>query len=97
MSRPRWSERLAVAQASRARSDALRRRRVVERVEGVHVVVDGQPLINFCSNDYLGLAGSLDAISALQEAAAWHGVGSGASALVSGYHVLHARFEREAA
>jgi 8-amino-7-oxononanoate synthase len=97
MSRPRWSERLAVAQASRARSDALRRRRVVERVEGAHVVVDGQPLINFCSNDYLGLAGSLDAVSALQEAAAWHGVGSGASALVSGHHVLHARFEREAA
>ena len=97
MSRPRWSERLAVAQASRARSDALRRRRVVERVEGVHVVVDGQPLINFCSNDYLGLAGSLDAVSALQEAAAWHGVGSGASALVSGHHALHARFEREAA
>ena len=97
MSRPRWSERLAVAQASRARSDALRRRRVVERAEGTHVVVDGQPLINFCSNDYLGLAGSLDAVSAMQEAAAWHGVGSGASALVSGHHALHARFEREAA
>jgi 8-amino-7-oxononanoate synthase len=97
MSRPRWSERLAVAQASRARSDALRRRRVVERAEGSRVVVDGVPLVNFCSNDYLGLAGSLDAVSALQEAAAWHGVGSGASALVSGHHSLHARFEREAA
>ena len=97
MSRPRWSERLAVAQASRARSDALRRRRVVERAEGSRVVVDGVPLVNFCSNDYLGLAGSLDAVSALQEAAAWHGVGSGASALVSGHHALHARFEREAA
>lgn len=97
MSRPRWSERLAVAQASRARSDALRRRRVVERVEGARVIVDGRPLINFCSNDYLGLAGSLDAIAALQEAAAWNGVGSGASALVSGHHALHERFEREAA
>lgn len=97
MTRPRWTDRLAVAQASRARSDALRRRRVVERVEGMHVIVDGQPLVNFCSNDYLGLAGSLDAVSALQEAAAWHGVGSGASALVSGHHALHARFEREAA
>jgi 8-amino-7-oxononanoate synthase len=97
MSRPRWSERLAVAQASRARSDALRRRRVVERVEGARVIVDGRPLVNFCSNDYLGLAGSLDAVAALQEAAAWNGVGSGASALVSGHHALHERFEREAA
>ena len=97
MARPRWGERLAVAQARRARGDALRRRRVVERAEGSRVVVDGVPLVNFCSNDYLGLAGSLDAVSALQEAAAWHGVGSGASALVSGHHSLHARFEREAA
>lgn len=97
MMRSRWPDRLAVAQASRARSDTLRRRRVVERSEGARVIVDGRPLINFCSNDYLGLAGSLDAVSALQEAAAWHGVGSGASALVSGHHALHARFEREAA
>ncbi|HAI59981.1 MAG TPA: 8-amino-7-oxononanoate synthase [Xanthomonadaceae bacterium] len=97
MTRPRWNERLAVAQASRARSDAQRRRRTVERVEGARVVVDGVPLVNFCSNDYLGLAGSLDAVSALQEAAAWHGVGSGGSALVSGHHSAHARFERDAA
>lgn len=97
MPRPRWSERLAVAEAGRARSDALRRRRMVERAEGTRVIVDGHPLVNFCSNDYLGLAGSLDAVSALQEAAAWHGVGSGASALVSGHHALHARFERDAA
>ena len=97
MTRARWTERLAVAQASRARADGLRRRRVVEQIDGVRVRVDGHSLINFCSNDYLGLAASLDAVAALQEAAAWHGVGSGASALVSGHHALHAAFEREAA
>ncbi|GIX39266.1 MAG: 8-amino-7-oxononanoate synthase [Silanimonas sp.] len=97
MPRPRWPDRLAVAQTSRARSDALRRRRVVEQAEGMHVRVDGQSRLSFCSNDYLGLATSPDAVAALQEAAAWHGVGSGASALVSGHHALHARFEREAA
>ncbi|WP_028770874.1 8-amino-7-oxononanoate synthase [Silanimonas lenta] len=97
MPRPRWPDRLAVAQTSRARSDALRRRRVVEQAEGMHVRVDGQSLLSFCSNDYLGLATSLDAVAALQEAAARHGLGSGASALVSGHHALHARFEREAA
>jgi len=95
--RSRWSDRFAVAEAGRARSDALRRRRVVERRDGARVIVDGRPLINFCSNDYLGLAGALDAVAALQEAAARHGVGSAGSALVSGHHALHARFEREAA
>jgi len=95
--RARWPERLAAAESGRAGADAKRRRRVVERVDGPRVVVDGKPLLNFCSNDYLGLAGSLDAVAALQEAAAWHGVGSGGSALVSGHHALHAAFEREAA
>lgn len=97
MPRARWPDRLAVAQVQRARSDALRRRRVVERVDGPRVVVDGQPLVSFCSNDYLGLASSLEGAVALQDAAARHGLGSGGSALLGGHHALHAAFEREAA
>lgn len=97
MSRPRWDERLATAAAWRAGEDAQRRRRMVERVEGSRAVVDGRLLLNFCSNDYLGLAASTAGVAALQEAAAQHGLGSGGSALVCGHHALHARFEHEAA
>lgn len=97
MPRPRWDERLAAAEAERRRGDAQRRRRVVERAQGPRVVVDGRPLLQFCGNDYLGLAASAEAVRALCEAATRHGLGSGGSALVSGHHALHAAFEREAA
>mgnify|MGYP001463714009 CR=1 FL=1 len=97
MARTRLADRLAAARAERVAADATRVRRVVEAREGAKVLVDGRTLISFCGNDYLGLSQHLDVVAALQEAAAWHGVGSTGSALVSGHHAEHAAFEREMA
>ena len=97
MPRIRFADRIALARAERAARDALRPRRLVEGREGARVLVDGRPLVNFCGNDYLGLGQHLDVVAALQEAAAWHGVGSTGSALVCGHHAEHAAFEDEMA
>ena len=97
MARTRLADRLAAARAARVAADATRVRRVVEAREGAKVLVDGRTLISFCGNDYLGLSQHLDVVAALQEAAAWHGVGSTGSAGVSGHHAEHATFEREMA
>jgi 8-amino-7-oxononanoate synthase len=51
------------------------------------------PLLNFCSNDYLGLASHPVLVAALAEGAARHGVGSGASHLVSGHGAAHDALE----
>ena len=91
------TDRVLAARAERAASAALRPRRLIEARDGTRVRVDGRELVNFCSNDYLGLSQHLDVVSAFQEASAHHGVGSGGSALVSGHHAEHAAFEREAA
>ena len=96
-SRPRLLDRVNAARAERAAKGLLRTRRLIEAREGMKVKLDGRELVNFCSNDYLGLSQHLDVISALQESAAWQGVGSGASALVSGYQFEHAALERECA
>jgi 8-amino-7-oxononanoate synthase len=48
-----------------------------------------QQLINFCSNDYLGLASHSNVIHAMQTAAQHYGVGSGASHLVTGHCRVH--------
>jgi 7-keto-8-aminopelargonate synthetase-like enzyme len=42
-------------------------------------------LVNFCSNDYLGLANHPEVTRAFVDAASKHGVGSGASHLVTGH------------
>ncbi|WP_339738884.1 8-amino-7-oxononanoate synthase [uncultured Maricaulis sp.] len=72
------------------------RRHIVETdgLDAVRVEQDGQTLLNFCSNDYLGLSRHPEVIAAAQDAAARHGTGSGASRLVTGGHPL--LFELEA-
>lgn len=71
-----------------------RQRFAIESMQGTRVVVDGESLLNFCSNDYLGLASHPDVIAAAQEGAARWGVGSGASHLVCGHFSVHEALEQ---
>ncbi|GAB3124785.1 aminotransferase class I/II-fold pyridoxal phosphate-dependent enzyme [Novispirillum itersonii] len=57
------------------------------------VTRNGQPLINFSSNDYLGLAHHPALAAAAARAAADHGTGATASRLVSGTLPLHDALE----
>jgi 8-amino-7-oxononanoate synthase len=50
-------------------------------------------VVNFCSNDYLGLAKHPTVVGAFQEAATKYGVGSGASHLVTGHGPEHEALE----
>ncbi len=59
--------------------------------------LDGRLVQNFCSNDYLGLSQHADVIAAFRQAAAEHGVGSGAAHLLGGHSVEHQALERELA
>jgi 8-amino-7-oxononanoate synthase len=58
-----------------------------------HPTVDGFTLKAFCSNDYLGFANHPDLITALAEGAKLYGAGSGASHLISGHSIAHAKLE----
>jgi 8-amino-7-oxononanoate synthase len=60
-------------------------------------LVDGRPLLNFSSNDYLGLSQHPDVIAALASAAREHGAGSGAAHLLGGHSAEHAALESELA
>ena len=61
------------------------------------IMVDGTSQHNFCSNDYLGLAGHPDIAKALQWGADQYGTGSGASHLISGHSQAHEQLEQELA
>lgn len=75
----------------------LRQRRVLQSPQGVEVEVDGQRLLSFCSNDYLGLAADPRVIEALQWGAKQYGVGAGGSHLVTGHATPHHNLEQELA
>jgi len=64
--------------------DLWRDLRLVESAQGPVVKVDGREMINFSSNDYLGLADSEPLRAAMQDGVSRYGVGSGASRLVCG-------------
>jgi 8-amino-7-oxononanoate synthase len=61
--------------------------------QGPLVRLGGETLVNFASNDYLGLASSPTVRAAAAAALEAHGVGSGASRLVVGDTVAHQRLE----
>ena len=86
-------QRLAAREAERERAGLLRRVRTLDAARGVRVTLRGRELLNFCSNDYLGLAQDARIVKALQDAASKAGVGSTAAHLVCGHHREHARLE----
>lgn len=58
-----------------------------------HARLEGRDYLNFCSNDYLGLANDPEVVRAFQQAASEWGVGSGASHLVCGHQRPHQQLE----
>ena len=84
---------LAARLAERRAADLYRQRPLLESPQGPEVVVDGQRLLAFCSNDYLGLANHPEVIAAWQAGAERWGVGGGASHLVVGHSTPHHQVE----
>ena len=79
-------------QALRAQS-LHRKLREIGSAQGPEIEVVGQHLVNFSSNDYLGLANDPLLREAATAAIAEFGIGSGASRLVSGTQSPHVRLE----
>lgn len=88
---------LEKALAGRRRQSLYRQRRLVDGPQVPELVVDGQPCLAFCSNDYLGLANHPEVIAALKKATDVYGVGGGASHLVVGHSRAHHQLEEELA
>ena len=74
-----------------------RRLRQINGPQGPRVLLDGEPVLLLCSNNYLGLADHPRVREAAAEAAMRWGVGAGASRLISGTMKLHRRLEERLA
>ena len=76
-----------------------RQRRTMHRgdPDTADIVLDGRPCVDFCSNDYLGLASHPRVVEAFVAAARVHGIGGRASHLITGHHSEHEALEQELA
>lgn len=70
-----------------------RARSQLQTAQSPTVERDNEKVLNFCSNDYLGLANHPKVVAAFRKAAKEFGVGSGASHLVCGHSRLHHELE----
>jgi 8-amino-7-oxononanoate synthase len=84
---------LATDLAARRRQHRYRQPHIMDGPSGRHAVLGGRQYLNFCSNDYLGLANDPAVVAALRQGAADWGVGSGASHLVCGHQRPHQDLE----
>ena len=74
-----------------------RRLRRVEGDQGPTLILDGREVINFSSNNYLGIANHPNLAAAAKQAIDQYGCGSGASRLISGNMALHEELEAKLA
>ncbi|MBN2580391.1 MAG: 8-amino-7-oxononanoate synthase [Pirellulales bacterium] len=86
------------AELARLEGQGLRRRlQTRASPQGTTIVLEGQELLSFGSNDYLGLAADPRIDAAACEAVKQYGWGSGASPLITGRSEAHQQLEEEIA
>ena len=71
--------------------------RQIDGPQGAELEIDGKRLLNFCSNNYLGLANDPRLVTAAKAALDDHGVGPGAVRTIAGTMAIHTELERRLA
>jgi len=88
---------IATELAEIKRRGLYRQLRQVDGEQGPPILLDGREVLNFSSNNYLGLANHPALQTAAKEALERYGCGSGASRLISGNMTLHLELEESIA
>ncbi|UCF26745.1 MAG: aminotransferase class I/II-fold pyridoxal phosphate-dependent enzyme, partial [Chloroflexota bacterium] len=78
-------------------SGLYNRIRTLSSPQGAWLEVDGQRVLNFCSNNYLGLANHPRLVEAARQAVAEYGVGPAAVRTIAGTMDLHLELEKRLA
>ncbi len=71
--------------------------RTIGSAQGARLIVDGKDVLNFCSNNYLGLANHPKIVAAAKDATKKYGVGPAAVRTIAGTTDLHVELEKRLA
>ncbi|HSN17017.1 MAG TPA: 8-amino-7-oxononanoate synthase [Gammaproteobacteria bacterium] len=93
----RLDELLAPGLEALKQKSLYRLRRLLDGPQGPEITADGARLLNFSSNDYLGLAADPRLAEAARRGLDRYGTGAGAAHLVTGHRAAHHALEEELA
>ncbi len=88
---------LKTALAQAKAKNLYRQRRILESKQQPRQKINGQSVLSFCSNDYLGLASHPKVIEAFKKGADDYGVGTGSAHLINGHQAIHHQLEEDLA
>ena len=79
--------------SERKKQKLYRSVKVTETPQAPLMIIAGKEVLNFCSNDYLGLANHPKVVSSFKEGVNKYGVGSGSAHLINGHSMAHQQLE----
>ncbi|MGN6369537.1 MAG: 8-amino-7-oxononanoate synthase [Phycisphaerae bacterium] len=91
--RQRWRQQLRTLLDERRSAGLHRQLRRVDSPSAPRVTIAGREYLQFCTNNYLGLATDPEVLDAARDALSRYGAGAGASRLVAGSMALHHELE----
>jgi len=68
---------------------------VITSAQGAHITINGEPFLNFCSNNYLGLANHPRIVDAARVSLNEHGYGLSSVRFICGTQDIHVQLEAE--
>ncbi|MAS00051.1 MAG: 8-amino-7-oxononanoate synthase [Nitrosomonadales bacterium] len=71
-----------------------RQRQLIEEIQEQNIKINNRWVLNFSSNDYLGLTQNKDIKTSIINGIKKYGNGSGSSHLISGHHLIHDEIEK---
>jgi len=83
--------------AQKKTAGLYRQRKTSTGPQQAEIIIDGKKVINFCSNNYLGLANHPEINAAFKKGIDLYGSGSGSAHLINGHSAAHHALEEELA
>lgn len=74
-----------------------KKERIITSPQGAEIVVNGETVLNFCANNYLGLSSHPEVVQAAKDALDSHGFGMSSVRFICGTQDIHKQLEAEIA
>ncbi|OYU83797.1 MAG: glycine C-acetyltransferase [Flavobacterium sp. BFFFF2] len=75
----------------------FKKERIITSPQGAEITVNGQTVLNFCANNYLGLSSHPEVIEAAKDALDTHGFGMSSVRFICGTQDIHKKLEHQIA